>query len=133
MGNKRNRKSRRLETPSPDRRLSETQVETPDPGNMTSTISNVIVQESLDCSNSENQLTEPSRISNKIQVWIQMMEEKNNDRITKMRKEIYNKFEMILKEIKNTKSESTATNPRSETNETQGTQQSGRDPKSSCL
>ena len=61
------------------------------------------------------------------------MEEKNNDKITKMRKEIYNKFEMILKEIKNTKSESTATNPRSETNETQGTQQSGRDPKSSCL
>ena len=45
MGNKRNRKSRRWEMPSPDIRLSETQVETPDPGNMTLTNSNVNVQE----------------------------------------------------------------------------------------
>ena len=42
-----------------------------------------------------------------------------------MRDEIDNKFETILKEIKNNTSVSTATNPRSETNETQDTQQSG--------
>ena len=33
MGNKRNRRSRRHETPSPDRELSEAQVETPMQGN----------------------------------------------------------------------------------------------------
>ena len=53
------------------------------------------------------------------------MEEKNNGRVAKLREEIDNKFEMILREIKNNKSLSTATNPRSETNETQDTQQSG--------
>ena len=52
------------------------------------------------------------------------MEEKDSDRITKMREEIDNKLEVILKEIKSN-SESTVSNPISETNETQGTQQSG--------
>ena len=76
MGNKRNRRSRRLETPSPDRRLCEAQVETPNPGNVTLTNFNDNGQESLGCSNSENQLTEPSQISNEIQVWTQIMEQK---------------------------------------------------------
>ena len=53
------------------------------------------------------------------------MEETNIDRLTKMREEKGNKFEMILKEITNNKSESTATNPRSKTNEIQDTKQSG--------
>ena len=35
MGNKRNRRSRRLETPSPERELNETQVETSTQGNNT--------------------------------------------------------------------------------------------------
>ena len=42
-----------------------------------------------------------------------------------MRKEIDNKFETILGEIKNNKSVSTVTNPRSETIESQNTRQSG--------
>ena len=53
------------------------------------------------------------------------MKQKNNDKITKMREEINNKLETILREIKTKKSVSTATNPRSETNETQDTQPSG--------
>ena len=88
------------------------------------TNSNAYDQESLCRCNSENQLTEPSQISNEIQVWTQKLEQKN-DRITKMREEIDNTFETILREIKNNKSVSTATNPRSETNENQDTQQSG--------
>ena len=122
MGNKRSRRSRRLETPSPSR---EENVETPNPGNTTLTNSNLVDQENLGPNILENQLTEPSLISNEIQVWTQEMEKRNNDRIGKMREEIDSKFEAILKEIKTNKNASTITNPRSETNETQNTQPSG--------
>ena len=122
MGNKRSRRSRRLETPSPSR---EENVETPNPGNMTLTNSNLVDQENLSPNILENQLTEPSLISNEIQVWTQEMEKRNNDRIGKMREEIDSKFEAILKDIKTNKNASTITNPRSETNETQNTQPSG--------
>ena len=68
MGNKRNRRSRRLATPSPDRELNETQVETPNPGNETLTNSNVNVQEGLGENSSLNQLTEPSLLNSEFQV-----------------------------------------------------------------
>ena len=69
MGNKRNRRSRKLETLSPEREVNNTQVETPNTGNETVTNFNVNVQEGLGEGNSENQLTEPCQISNEIQVW----------------------------------------------------------------
>ena len=122
MGNKRSRRSRRLETPSPSR---EEGVETPNPGNMTLTNSNLVDQENLGPNILENQITEPSVISNEIQVWTQVMEKRNNDRIEKMREEIDNKFDAILREIKTSKNASTITNPRSESNETQNNQPSG--------
>ena len=121
MGNKRSRRSRRLETPSPSR---EENVETPNPGNMTLTNSNLVDQKNLGPNTLENQLAEPSLISNEIQVWTQEMEKRNNDRIGQMREEIDSKFEAILKEIKTSKNASTITNPRSESNETQNTQPS---------
>ena len=68
MGNKRNRRSRRLATPSPDRQLNETQVETPNRGNETLTNSNVNDQEGLGENRSLNQLTEPSLRNSEIQV-----------------------------------------------------------------
>ena len=122
MGNKRSRRSRRLETPSPNR---EEGVETPNPGNMTLTNSNLVDQENLGPNILANQITEPSVISNEIQVWTQEMEKRNNDRIEKMREEIDNKFDAILREIKTSKNASTITNPRSESNETQNNQPSG--------
>ena len=122
MGNKRSRRSRRLETPSPSR---EEGVETPNPGNMTLTNSNLVDQENLGPNILENQITEPSVISNEVQVWTQEMEKRNNDRIEKMREEIDNKFDAILREIKTSKNASTITNPRSESNETQNNQPSG--------
>ena len=122
MGNKRNRKSRRLETPSLSR---EENVVTPNPGNITLTNSNLIDQENLGPNILENHLTEPSLISNEIQVWTQEMEKRINDRIGKMREEIDSKFEAILREIKTSKNASTITNPRSESNETQNTQPPG--------
>ena len=69
MGNKRNRRSRRLASQSPDRELNETQVETPNPGNETLTNSNVNVQEGLGENSSLNQLTEPSLLNSEIQVY----------------------------------------------------------------
>ena len=125
MGNRRNRRSRRLETPSPDREVEVTQVGTPNIGNETSTNVNTVVQGGLGENILENQFTEPSQISNEIQVWTQIMEQKNNNRIEKMREEMENKLETILKEIKSNRSASTVTNPRSEFNEIRDPKPSG--------
>ena len=125
MGNRRNRRSRRLETPSPDRDAERTQVETPNTGNETLTNFNAVVQESLGENASGIQMAEPSQISTEIQAWTQIFEQRNNDRIEKMREEMENKLETILREIKSNKSASTVTNPRSEVNGTQDMQPSG--------
>ena len=119
MGNKRSRRSRRLATPSPERETSETRVDSPETGNITLTNSNLNVQESLGELNSENQLREPSQISDEIQVWTQIVERKNTERIEKMREEMDSKLEAILKERKCIKSASVTTNPRSDANEIQ--------------
>ena len=100
MGNKRNRRSKRLITPSPDRESNETQVETPNPGNVTLTNSNVNVQEGLGENSSVNQLNEPSLLNKEIQVWTQIMERKNDNSFEKMREEMDSKLEAILKEVK---------------------------------
>ena len=125
MGNKRNRRSRRLETPSSEREVNNTQLETPNTGNETLTNLNENVQGNLGDNASENQLAEPSQTSNEIQVWTQILEQKSNDRITKMREEMDNKLESILREIRSNKSMSTTTNPRSEAAEVQNSQPSG--------
>ena len=57
---------------------------------------------------------EPSQISNEIQAWTENFEQKNNDKFMKMRGEMKNKLDAILKEIKSNKSASRVTNPRSE-------------------
>ena len=88
MGNRRNRGSRRLETPSSDREVEVTQVGTPITGNETLTNVNNVIQGDLGENNLEDQFTEPSQISNEIQAWTQIMEQKNNDRIEKMREEM---------------------------------------------
>ena len=63
--------------------------------------------------------------SNEIQAWTEDFEQKNEDRIIKMREEMENKKDSILKEIKSNKSASMATNPRSETNFRRNMQPSG--------
>ena len=84
MGNKRNRRSRRLETPSPEREIERTQTETPISGNVTLTNNNTVIQNSFGENNSENILADPSQNSNEIQVWTQIMEQKSIDRIAKV-------------------------------------------------
>ena len=53
------------------------------------------------------------------------MEQKSSDRVEKIREELENRLETILKEIKSNKSASTVTNPRSEINEIRDPQPSG--------
>ena len=101
--NRRSRRSRRLETPCPERKKEATQVETPITGNGTLTNNNNVVQESLGKNNSENQLIQSTLISNKIQAWTQIMEQKTSDRIEKLREEMDNKLEVVLKKIKSNK------------------------------
>ena len=125
MGDKRNRRSRRLTTPSHERKVSETRVDSSETGNITLTNPNLDVQESLGEPNLESELREPSQISDEIQVWTQFVERKNTKRIEKMREEVDNKLEAILKEIKDNKSSSKTTNPRSDVNEIQEPQPPG--------
>ena len=125
MGNRRNRRSGSLESPSPERETRDTQIETSNTGNATLTNSNVIVQEVLRDRNSQNQLTETSQISNGSQVETQIIEQKNNDKIVKMREEMDTKFEAISKEIRTNKNASTVKNLKSESNETQKSQYTG--------
>ena len=93
--------------------------------NETSTSFNTVVQEDLGENNSENQLSEPSQISTEIQVWTQIKEQKHDDKIEKMRGEMENKLEALLKEVKSNKTASTTTNPRSDVNEMQDSKPSG--------
>ena len=125
MGNKRNRRSRRHETPSPDRELSEAQIETPMQGNETLTTVSTVIQEPLGENENRSSLIEPNQISNEIQIWTENFEQKNNDRIMKMREEMENKFDAILKEIRTNKTTSTIRNPRSEIDGMQNSQPSG--------
>ena len=67
MGNKRNRRSRRLGTPSPERSLTEVQVETPTQGNDTLVNVDPNIQDNLDNFELGSQLIEPSQLSNEIQ------------------------------------------------------------------
>ena len=105
--------------------MSETRVDSSETGNITLTNSNLDVQENLSEPNLENQLREPSQISDEIQVWTQIVERKNTERMEEMREEMDNKLEAILKEIKNNKGASMTTNPRSDINEIQVPQPSG--------
>ena len=125
MGNKRYRRSRSLETPSPEREENRTRVDSPETGNMTLTNSNSNVDENLGGLNLGNQSVEPSQTSSEIQAWTEIFEQKNNDRIEKMREEMENKLDTILKEIKSNRSHSTVTNPRSQVNGAEDMRPSG--------
>ena len=69
MGNKRNRRSRRLGTPSPERDLSEVQVETSPQGIDALVNVDSNIKGNLDNFELRSQLIEPSQLSNEIQAW----------------------------------------------------------------
>ena len=125
MGNKRNRRSRMQETPFPDRGLSETRIETPIQGNEALDNVNTVIQGPLGEDDNRTLLIEPSQVKNEIQAWTENFEQTNKDRIMKMREEMENKFDAILKKIRTSKTASTITKPRSQPNGIQNLQPSG--------
>ena len=68
------RRSKILETPSHESGTGNTRTETPITSDETLTNCNVDFRKSLDNSNLENRITEPSQTSNEIQVWAQIFE-----------------------------------------------------------
>ena len=114
-----------MRTLSPDGDLDETQLGTSTQGNDTLIKIESNPQKTSNNNDIRTQLIEPSQISNEIQAWTENFEQKNNDRIIKMREEMENKLDAILREIKSNKSASMATNPSSEKNDTRNMQPSG--------
>ena len=75
-------------------------METPNTGNGTLNNFNTVVQVSLGENNPKNQLAEPNQFSKEIQAWTQIFEQKNNDRIEKIREEMDNKLKPFLEILK---------------------------------
>ena len=102
MGNKRNRRSRRQELLSPGGEENRNRADSSETGNITSTKSNLNVEETSGESYLEHRLVEPSQISNEIRAWTEIFEQMNDDRKSKMREEMENKPDAILKKINQT-------------------------------
>ena len=100
MGNKRNRRSRHAQSPSVERDLSASEVETSQ-GNETTieTLSNFKNVGSV--RKGETVLASGSQNEDEIQVWTQRITEKTNKELPDLRKEMNKKMEKMLKEMKN--------------------------------
>ena len=100
MGNKRNRRSRRGESPSLERELSASEIETSQ-GNETviETLSNFENVSSV--RDEEIALDSGTQNENEMQIWTQRITDKTNKEVTNLRKEMDEKLEKILKEMKN--------------------------------
>ena len=101
MGNRRNRRTRRTTSQSSDRDEN-----TPETSfaqgnatlnNVSENVNNVFDR------NLGSELTEPSQISNEIEVISQRLTEQNNDKMSQIEEHLNNKFEEILKEIRTNK------------------------------
>ena len=101
MGNKRNRRSKRIETQSSDRDNTKSETSFTQ-GNATlvdgSGIGNSVFDRKLG-----SELTEPSHISNEIEALTQRLSEHNNTKMTQIEQQLNNKFSEILKEIRTNK------------------------------
>ena len=95
MGNKRNRRSRRVESQSSDRdeNISETSFTQ---GNATLVDVSENVNNIFD-RNLGSELTEPSQISNEIEAISQRLSEQNNHKMTQIEQQLNSKFEEIKK------------------------------------
>ena len=100
MGNKRNRRPRRGQSPSLERELSASEKETSQ-GNETviETLSNFENVSSV--RDEEISLDSGTQNENEMQIWTQRITDKTNKEVTNLRKEMDEKLEKILKEMKN--------------------------------
>ena len=106
MGNKRNRRSRRVESQSSDRDKNTS-------GTSFTQGNAILVDVSENVNifdrNLGSKLTEPSQIRNEIKAISQRLSEQNNQKITQIEQQLSSKFEEIIKEIR-TKRESDLAN-----------------------
>ena len=107
MGNRRNRCTRRNESQSPERdeNMSETRLLQ---GDATLTIVSENVNNVFD-RNLGSELTEPSQISNEIEIISQRLSEQNSNKMTQIEHQLNSKLEEILKEIRANKNCNTTT------------------------
>ena len=101
MGNKRNRRSRRGQSPSFERELSTSEIETSQ-GNETVIIETLSNFENVSSVRDEEiALDNGTQNENEMQIWTQRISDKTNREVANLRKEIDEKLEKILKEMKN--------------------------------
>ena len=97
MGNKRNRRSRRVESQSSDRDKNTS-------GTSFTQGNAILVEVSENVNifdrNLGSKLTEPSQIRNEIKAISQRLSEQNNQKITQIEQQLSSKFEEIIKEIR---------------------------------
>ena len=100
MGNKRNRRSRRGQSPSLERELSTSEIETSQ-GNETviEILSNFENVSSV--RDEEIALDSGTQNENEMQIWTQRKSDKTNKEVANLRKEMDEKLEKIMKEMKN--------------------------------
>ena len=98
MGNKRNRRSRRIESQSSDREENTSETSFTQ-GNATLVDVSENVNNIFD-RNLGSELTEPSQISNEIEVISQRLFEQNSKKMTQIEQQLNSKFEEILREIR---------------------------------
>ena len=101
MGKRRKRRTRRNESQSPegDENMSETSLLQ---GNATLTNVSENVNNVFD-RNLGSEVTEPSQVSNEIEIITQRLYEQNNNKMTQIEHQVNSKFEEILKEIRTNK------------------------------
>ena len=102
MGNKRNRRSRRGQPPSLERELSTSEIEASQ-GNETviETLSNFENVSSV--RNEEITLHSGTQNENEMQIWTQRISDIMNKEVANLRKEMDEKLEKILREMKNSR------------------------------
>ena len=102
MGNKRIRRSRRGQSPSLERELSTSEIESSQ-GNETviETLSNFENVSSV--RNEEITLDSRTQNENEMQIWTQRISDKTNEEVANLRKEMDENLEKILREMKNSR------------------------------
>ena len=98
MGNKRNRRSRRVESQSSDR--DENTCETSFTQGDATLVDDTEMVITFFVRNLGSELREPSQISNEIEAITQRLSEQNSSKMTQIEQQLKSKFEEILKEIR---------------------------------
>ena len=105
MRNKRNRRSRRGQSPSLERELNTREIETSQGyETVIETLSNFENVSSV--RDEETALDSGTQNENEMQIWTQRITDKTNKEVTNLRKEMDEKLEKILKEMKNNRTQS---------------------------